>query len=724
MDATSPTREALTQFMRRTHRGHMLVRVGSIFLIAAGWVFAAGAHETPVALAWLAAALLAEWVILIRVRTFELALADSSATAEARVMRELTFLTGFLTAMFACPAVVLSTKGGAASVAALVISCGILMNIAAQHVLHRRMALVSLPTPALALALATFQLCGPGNEGIAASFAAIMLLHTYTLNAAAVRSYESLIDARLVAEQAGRAKSQFLANMSHELRTPLNAIIGYSELMRDSAIDDQRATDKEDHDRVISAAHRLKKLIDEVLDLSKVDAGGMTLEIASFDAAACLREAVEVITPIATAKGNALRLQIAPEVGLLQGDALRLGQCVLNLLSNAAKFTANGEISLSADVGRLPCGAPALVIKVADSGIGMTARQIDDIFEPFRQADSSITRRFGGTGLGLALTRQLARLMGGDLTVESEMGAGSCFTLSVSMNATLETQPAVADVAIFGGEEIRVRNLDFHWEIPSAGAPSMDRAFHLALSAVFPDGERFFVQSVRRFESLAEGKLAQDVRDFVRQESIHAREHLAFNKLHEAAGVPLDALTARAAAQLSAIRRRSPIAQLATTVSLEHFTAVFAMHLLKEPAHLAYATPAERALWRWHAVEEIEHKSVAFDLYQRATAHWPAAARWAHRSISFVDATARLLWVVWGNTGDICRTATGGEVKWRSRLLAHALGAPGVVRNMGADLLRFLGFGFHPRSIDDARWLAHGRSHLDGAGADLHARAA
>ncbi|MBS0384692.1 MAG: hybrid sensor histidine kinase/response regulator, partial [Proteobacteria bacterium] len=247
-------------------------------------------------------------------------------------------------------------------------------------------------------------------------------------------AFEQLDAARLTAEQASIAKSQFLATMSHELRTPLNAIIGYCEIVRENAEDRGAGQEVDDLNRIHGAAHRLLALINDVLDLSKIESGGMIADIARVDVDALVEEAAATVRPAAAANGTALSIECRTRLGAAETDGLKLSQCLLNLLSNAAKFTRNGQIKLRA-ARQNRDGADWLVFEVIDTGIGIAPDAQARLFQPFVQADASTTRAYGGTGLGLAITRRLARIIGGDVTMKSALGQGSAFTLRVPAKA-------------------------------------------------------------------------------------------------------------------------------------------------------------------------------------------------------------------------------------------------------------------------------------------------
>ncbi len=258
-----------------------------------------------------------------------------------------------------------------------------------------------------------------------------------------LRALNATLDrAREEALAATRAKSEFLANMSHELRTPMNSIIGFTELM----IDDERDPPTGKRARRLEKVHRnarnLLALLNDVLDLSKIEAERLTLECVSVDVAALVHECVESTRPLLQGDQVKLTQHIQSQLPPWEGDPVRLRQIVTNVLSNAAKFTEDGCIAVRVDTQDR-----CILIDVEDSGIGISAGDLPKVFDKFEQVDSSSARRAGGTGLGLAICRRLCELMGGQITVKSEPGAGSCFTVRLPLKQTashLEGEPCMA----------------------------------------------------------------------------------------------------------------------------------------------------------------------------------------------------------------------------------------------------------------------------------------
>lgn len=237
---------------------------------------------------------------------------------------------------------------------------------------------------------------------------------------------EAALDA---AEAANRAKSEFLANMSHELRTPLSAVIGYSELLEEEMATDGQAGSIADVHKIQSNARHLLSLINNVLDLSKIEADKMTAAAEVFEVGVLLAEIASTMRGLVEQKGNRFHVEIGPAAGSMHTDLVKVRQCLMNLVGNAAKFTEQGSVTL-----RVERDEAFVTFFVQDTGIGMTEAQMTHLFERFTQADSSTTRRFGGTGLGLALTRRLSQLLGGDVTVSSTLGEGSEFRLTLPAN--------------------------------------------------------------------------------------------------------------------------------------------------------------------------------------------------------------------------------------------------------------------------------------------------
>jgi PAS domain S-box-containing protein len=263
------------------------------------------------------------------------------------------------------------------------------------------------------------------------------------VNAELSRAHEQAVEA-------SRVKSTFLANMSHELRTPLNAIIGYSELLEELAEREGRPGCLPDLTKIKTAGKHLLSLISDILDISKIEAGRMELCLEYIAVPDLIEEIRTTVEPLVARNANAF--EIVGEFASVSSfnDVTRLRQCLLNLLSNASKFTKKGNVRLTVTV-ETEEGRDWIRFDVSDTGIGMTPEQMDRLFQAFTQADASTTRKYGGTGLGLAITRKIARLMGGDVTVESTIGQGSTFTLRVPIAVGDPTLAAIEDDAIARG---------------------------------------------------------------------------------------------------------------------------------------------------------------------------------------------------------------------------------------------------------------------------------
>jgi signal transduction histidine kinase/DNA-binding response OmpR family regulator len=295
------------------------------------------------------------------------------------------------------------------------------------------------------------------------------------------KNYENtLTAARDQAEAMSRTKSSFLANMSHELRTPLNAIIGYSEILQENAADKEDKEPIDDLQKIESAGRHLLELINNILDLSKIEAGKMDAFIEEVDIQALVKEALSIVKPLADKNENIIEVICPADIGSFRSDQTKVKQCLLNLLSNANKFTSKGRLTLT--VAREDNSRVCFC--VSDTGVGMTEEQLGRLFEAFSQTDASTTKRFGGTGLGLAITKHFCTMLGGDVTVESTPGAGSTFIIKLPHQGVVPgavESPAPAAVTADGRTTVLV--VDDDPTVRSLLAKTLEKEGYRVISA-------------------------------------------------------------------------------------------------------------------------------------------------------------------------------------------------------------------------------------------------
>ncbi|MDX2235293.1 MAG: ATP-binding protein [Hyphomonadaceae bacterium] len=458
---------AFRHFVLKAWNQHALTRFASMFVVTAMVYFAVDGLWWVACGAFMLLGNAIEFLSLRWIREVERRI-DTATPAEGRkAIRVTVAIVAAATAAYGVPPLLLAFSGGAGPVLGVLFCCGGLLVICVQHVLVRNMLFYTAPVLAVGL-IANLVALGSGWLSVGlALLGVMMILNVVVLTQGSVDTSEELMVAKMEAqrwaatleervqartaelalatqraEEANRAKSRFLANMSHELRTPLNAVIGYAELIDEEVDFTGAEKNRQDLARIRHSAGHLLSLINEVLDLSKVEAGKLELSLGAVDVPKLARTVMESILPVAAKNGVVCNLVVEPGVGAITSDHGRISQCLLNLLSNAAKFTRDGEVLLHVR------GDGAFVaFEVHDTGIGIAPKDQARLFEAFVQLDSSETRPFEGTGLGLAITQRLARALGGDVTVNSELGKGSVFTLTVKDLAEAQNESRLQHVA-------------------------------------------------------------------------------------------------------------------------------------------------------------------------------------------------------------------------------------------------------------------------------------
>ncbi|MFT3727430.1 MAG: ATP-binding protein [Terricaulis sp.] len=415
---------------------------------------------------WLICAVFTALAVLVDRRSqvfFERLLAEldiHTADELKLIVRQQIMALAVISALYATPYVLLAFAPAPGPLFGLLFCAGAAVVCTSLHVMTRTMIFYTLPVIGIGIIVNAAMLTTGWMSVLIGVLATMTSVNAVVAARGGAASFGDLIAARLAAEEdaenleqrvdertaqlavamkraqaANRAKSMFLANMSHELRTPLNAVIGYAEIVEEDVLAGTTESSPDDLAKIRNSASHLLNLINEVLDLSRIEAGKLELNVRELNVGVLMRETLDIVRPLATRNGTSCRMEMDDSVVTVCADETRVRQCFLNLLSNAAKFTQNGQILIDARTCRLG-DDEGVAIAVRDTGAGISSEDLARLFQPFVQADSTHTRKHDGAGLGLVITRRLARAMGGDVTAASKLGRGSTFTLYLPARMT------------------------------------------------------------------------------------------------------------------------------------------------------------------------------------------------------------------------------------------------------------------------------------------------